>query len=394
MTANLNSVFTEAMGTEENRGQHVGITGARVRAVLGARPGGPVGDWPEATDDETLRAAYGRLFGAEPEGLWHAPGRLALMGEHTAASGGAALYAALPWGVTAAVGTAPDGRVRVATPSGPLSDRDRSARAVAESVADARDRALLAAGTGVRVLLVTDLPEHASLGHSAAVGAAVSLALADLAGADRPSGTGVGQSVALAARAGHVVRVNLASGRTTVLPFDLAGAGQRLVVLETGALPRRDPRPVRTAELARAQDVLGPLRAVQDLPGALRQLQNPVLRNRVEYAVTEVHRLNAAVGLLRTERVAETGPILSASHLSLRRFDLPLPTVELAVETAARAGARGARMSGWSGTAFALVAEERVADLEGAVRSAFREKGWPEPRTRAVLPADGAHRRI
>ena len=34
----------------------------------------------------------------------------------------------------------------------------------------------------------------------------------------------------------------------------------------------------------------------------------------------------------------------------------------LAVETAARAGARGARMSGWAGTAFALVAEERVAE--------------------------------
>lgn len=386
----------------------MGITGARVRAVLGARTAGPVGDWPEAPGEGALRAAHTRLYGAEPEGLWHAPGRLALMGEHTGAGGGAALYAALPWGVTVAVGTAPDGRVRTATPSGPLSARDRSARAVAGAVADARGRGVLNAGTGVRVLLGSDLPEHASLGRSGAVSAAVSLALADLAGAerptgavegagtagaDRPSGADVDRSVALAARAGHAVRVNLAGGRTTVLPFGLAKAGLRLVVMETGALPRRDPRPIRAAELTRAQDVLGPLRAVQDLPEALRDLQNPVLRNRVEYAVTEVHRLNAAVGLLRAGRVAETGPVLSASHLSLHRFGLPLASVDLAVETAARAGARGARMSGWAGTAFALVPEERVADLTAAVRSAFAEKGWPAPRTRAALPADGASRR-
>ncbi|WP_017584069.1 galactokinase family protein [Nocardiopsis valliformis] len=370
----------------------MGVIGARVRAVLGTRTGGPVGDWPEAPDDEALRSAYAGLFGAVPEGLWHAPGRLALMGEHTAASGGAALYAALPWGVTAAAGTTADGHVRVATPSGPLSDRGRPALAVAGAVAHAREKGLLGAGSGLRVVLGSDLPEHASLGHSAAVGAAVSLALADLAGADRPTGSTVDQSVALDARAGHAVRVNLASGRTTVLPFDLAAAELRLVVLETGALPRRDPRPVRAAELDRAQDVLGPLRAVQDLPGALRRLQNPVLRSRVEYAVTEVHRLNAAVGLLRTERTAETGPILSASHLSLRRFGLALPSVDLAVETAALAGARGSRMTGWAGTAFALVAEDRADDLTAAVRSAFAAKGWPEPRMRAALPSGGASR--
>ncbi|WP_431870609.1 galactokinase family protein [Nocardiopsis eucommiae] len=365
----------------------MGITGARVRAVLGARTSGPVGDWPEGHDEGFLRAEYARRFGTEPAGLWHAPGRLALMGEHTAASGGAALHVALPWGVTVAVGTSADGSTRVATPSGPLGGRTPSARAVARAEDEARASGLLGADRGIRVLIGSDLPEHASLGHASAVGAAVALALAELTGAERPTG------VALDARAGHAVRVNLTSGRTTVLPFDLAEAGLRLVVLETGALPRRDPRPVRAAELARAQDALGPLRSVQDLPGALRRLQNPVLRHRVEYAVTEVHRLNAAVGLLRAGRAAETGPILSASHLSLRGFDLPLPAVELAVETAARAGARGARMSGWAGTAFALVAEERVAGLESAVRDAFTEKGWPPPRVRAALPSDGASRR-
>lgn len=377
------------------------ITGARLRAALGAGYTGPLGAWPEAAPDPgALAAAYAERFGAEPEGVWHAPGRLALMGEHTAAGGGAALYAALPWGVTAAIGTTRDGLIRGATANGPLDARGPATRALTSAIDDARTRGLLRAdaGThagapaGVRVLLGSDLPEHASLGHGAAVGAVVSLALADLAGAERPKGASIDQSVILDARAEHAVRVNLASGRTTVLPFDLTDADLRLVVLETGALPGRDPRPVRAAELTRAQDVLGPLRGVQDLPGALRRLQNPVLRNRVEYAVTEVHRLNAAVGLLRADRAAEIGPILSASHLSLRRFDLPLAAVERAVETAARAGARGTRMTGWAGTAFALVARDRVSEVTRAVERAFGENGWPTPRMRVAVPCEGAHR--
>ncbi|GAA1437689.1 galactokinase family protein [Nocardiopsis tropica] len=371
----------------------MGGAGARLRAVLGVRSAGPRGAWPaEAPDADALAEGFRARFGEAPAGVWHAPGRLAVMGEHTAAAGGVGLYTALPWGVTAAVGPAPGPEVRVATLSGPLRARETAARAVSDAVASARRAGGLDASTGLRVLLGADLPEHASLGYAGAVGAAVSLALADLGGGPPPEGATVDQRVALAARPGCAVRVNLRSMRTTVLPFDLAGEGMRLVVVDTGALPRRDLRAVRSAELERAQRTLGPLRSVQDLPGALRSLPEPALRNRVEYAVTEVHRLNAAVGLLRAGRFGETGPILSASHLSLRRFGLPTPQVDLAAETASRAGARGVRMSGWAGTALALVAGERVEGVATALAGEFAASGWVPPRVRASLPSAGAHR--
>lgn len=371
----------------------MGGAGARLRAVLGVRSAGPRGAWPaEAPDADALAEGFGARFGAPPAGVWHAPGRLALMGEHTAASGGVGLYAALPWGVTAAVGPAPGPGVRVATLSGALRPRDAAARAVADAASAARQAGVLDPSAGVRVLLGADLPEHASLGYAGAVGAAVTLALADLGGGPPPEGATVDQRVVLAARPGCAVRVNLASARTTVLPFDLAEEGMRLVVVDTGALPRRDLRAVRSAELERAQRTLGPLRSVQDLPGALRRLPEPALRARVEYAVTEVHRLNAAVGLLRAGRFGETGPILSASHLSLRRFGLPTPQVDLAAETASRSGARGVRMSGWAGTALALAAGERVEGIAEALAGAFSARGWAPPRVRACLPSAGAHR--
>ncbi|CAL9533067.1 Galactokinase [Nocardiopsis dassonvillei] len=358
------------------------------------RPAGPRGEWPAgAPDPDELAEGFSALYGEAPAGVWHSPGRIALLGEHTAASGGAGLYAALPWGVTAAVGPVPgDPRVRAAALSGPLRTRGPQGRAVAEAVAAARRTGLLEAGTGLRVMLGSDLPGQASLGRTGALGAAVALALADLAGEPTPEGATVDQRVSLAARPGCAVRVNLRTLGTTALPFDPAAEGLCLLVVETGAAPRRDARAVHAAELERAQRTLGPLRSVTDLPAALSRLPSPALRRRVECAVTEVHRLNAVVGLLRAERFGEVGVVLTASHLSLRRFGLPLPEVELAVEAANRAGARGVRMSGWAGTALALAAEDRVAGVRTAVEEAFADRGLPAPRVRTALPAAGAHR--
>ncbi|MFL1379588.1 MULTISPECIES: galactokinase family protein [unclassified Nocardiopsis] len=372
----------------------MGGAGARWRAALGMRSAGPRGGWPTAAPDaDELAKGFDALFGEPPAGVWHAPGRIALLGEHTAPSGGVGLYAALPWGVTVAVGTVPgDARVRTASLSGPLRARGPEGRAVSGAVAAARRTGLLEAGTGLRVMLGSDLPGDASLGYSGAVGAAVALALADLGGGTHPEGDTVDQRVSLAARPGCAVRVNLRTRGTTVLPFDPAAEDLCLLVVDTGALPRRDPRPGHAADLERAEKALGPLRSVRDLPAALSRLPSPAQRRRVEYAVTEVHRLNAVVGLLRAERFGEVGVVLTASHLSLRRFGLPLPEVELAVEAAGRAGARGVRMSGWAGTALALAADDRVAGIGAALERAFAERGLAPPRVRSALPAAGAHR--
>ena len=314
------------------------------------------------------------------------------MGEHTVVSGGVGLYVALPWGVTAAVGPSDDSDVHVYAPDGPVHARGAVTGAVERVVDRARRTDALAPGAGVRVMLSSDLPAQASLGHASATGTVAGLALADLGGAPPPEKVGVDERVALDARPGHAVRVNLRSLRSTVLPFDPASEDLRLVVIDTGALPRRDLRPLREDDLRRAQEVLGPLRSIQDLPSALRRLPEPALRPRVEYAVTEVHRINAAVGLLRAGRFGEVGPILSASHLSLRRFGLPTVEADLVAEVATRFGARGVRMTGWRGTVLALASVDRVDRIRSSVVSAFEERGWVPPRVRTALPGAGTHR--
>lgn len=371
----------------------MGDAGTRLRAMLGVGPAGPRGPWPETPPNpDTLAQVFHVRFAAPPAGVWHAPGRLALMGEHTAASEGVGLYTALPWGVTVALGPSEDGQVHVALPEGPVRARSATAVTVTRAVERARREGIMAPGTGVRVVVDADLPAHASLGHTAALRAATSLALSDLGGAPPPEGADADERVALVARPGCAVRVNHKSLRTAVFPFDLAAEELHLLVTDTGALPRRDLRRVREEELRRAALTLGPLRAVQDLPEALNSLPDAALARRVEYAVTEVHRLNAAVGLLRAERFGELGPILSASHLSLRRFGLPTSDVDLVAEAASRSGARGARMSGWRGTAFALVGDDRLERVRTNVQRAFSGRGPRAPRLRTARPAAGAHR--
>ncbi|WP_026115451.1 galactokinase family protein [Nocardiopsis kunsanensis] len=371
----------------------MGGAGARLRAMLGAGAAGPRGPWPETPPNpDTLAQVFHERFAAPPAGVWHAPGRLALMGEHTVASEGVGLYTALPWGVTVALGPSEDGGVHVCRPGGPVRVRSTTATVVARTVERARREGTAPPGTGVCAVVDTDLPAHASLGRTAALRAATSLALSDLSGAPPPEGADADERVALVARPGCAVRVNHKSLRTTVFPFDLAAEELHLLVADTGALPRRDLRRVREEELRRAALALGPLRAVQDLPEALNRLPEAALARRVEYAVTEVHRLNAAVGLLRAERFGELGPVLSASHLSLRRFELPTPDVDLVAEAASRAGARGARMTGWRGAAFALVGDGRSDRVRANVERAFSGRGPRAPRLRTALPAAGAHR--
>ena len=53
---------------------------------------------------EAFRAAHGH----EPAGVWQAPGRVNLIGEHTDYNEGFVLPFAVPWGVSAAVGPRDD----------------------------------------------------------------------------------------------------------------------------------------------------------------------------------------------------------------------------------------------------------------------------------------------
>ncbi len=85
--------------------------------------------------------------------------------------------------------------------------------------------------------------------------------------------------------------------------------------------------------------------------------------------------------------LASVGPLLTASHVSLRDdYEVSCDELDVVVESALAAGAFGARMTGggFGGSAIALVPTDRVELVEQAVGRAFVDRGWELP---AVLEA-------
>jgi galactokinase len=94
-------------------------------------------------------------------------------------------------------------------------------------------------------------------------------------------------------------------------------------------------------------------------------------------------------------RLEDLGPLLSASHASLRDdFEVSVPQLDVAQAAAEAAGALGARLmgGGFGGSVLALLRQGQGAALAARVQGAFAARGWLSPQLFAVEPAAGARR--
>jgi galactokinase len=376
--------------------------------------------------------AFRRRFGREPDGVWAAPGRVTVIGEHTDYNGGFVLPVALPHTTRAALGRRSDGRLVLASLQHPDGDVDLSlgdlrpgtptgwggyVAGVVHAVRDA-----VAAAGGLTVVVDGDVPAGAGLSSSAALSCSVALGLRDLLGlglsredlvdvARRAENDYVGaptgildQSAALLCRAGAALFLDTLDRGSEQVPFDLAAAGLALLVVDTGQAHAHadggygDRR--RECETAAAR--LG-VRLLREVGGVDRLAplddgseEGRTLLRRARHVVTENARVLQVVGLLRaTSDPRAMGPVLTAGHRSLRDdFEVSTPLLDAAVEAALAAGAHGARMvgGGFGGSAIALVdagAADRVVE---AVTGRFAEEGTAAPRVFSAVPSDGARR--
>jgi galactokinase len=134
--------------------------------------------------------------------------------------------------------------------------------------------------------------------------------------------------------------------------------------------------------------------AEADLPGALDRLDEVTAR-RVRHVVTENARVLETVEKLRGGSVAGIGPLLTASHASMRDdYEITVPEIDTAVETALAAGAYGARMTGggFGGCVLALVDADAAEPVATKVTAAFAERGFTPPTWFKAVAAGGASR--
>ncbi|HMT34005.1 MAG TPA: galactokinase [Dermatophilaceae bacterium] len=367
-------------------------------------------------------------------GVWSAPGRVNLIGEHTDYNGGLALPIALPQRTTATVRPRTDGVLHVTS----TARRDETVVVALDEISPTAPGgwaayvagvfwALRKAGYAVPaadVHIASAVPVGAGLSSSAALECAVAAALSDLAGLDlladdtgrarladlcrvaeneiagAPTG-GMDQSAAMLCRPGHALRLDCRSGETTHIPFDLAAHGLTLLVIDTKAhhalVDGQYAARRHTCEASARTLGVDTLREVApaDLPAALDRLGEPVAQARVRHVVTEIARVDAFVDALRGADFTTAGWLMSASHASLRDdYEVSCAELDLAAATALREGALGARMTGggFGGCCIALVERDRADAVGAAVVSAFRERGWRDPTPFTVTAARGAGR--
>jgi galactokinase len=368
-------------------------------------------------------AMYTERFGARPAGIWVAPGRVNLIGEHTDYNDGYVLPFALPH-VTAVAGSA----------SGPMwtvysEGFDGGAEfGPAELVPGKVDGwaayvagvvwALRESGSPVepdQLAIASDVPLGAGLSSSAAIECAVMGALCDLSHLSIPdrlrvqlaqhaendfvgAPTGImDQSASVLSRAGHALFLDCRTLEVEHIPFDVAAADLAVLVINTNAPHRHVDGEYanRRAACEAAARALGvPALRDADLDD-LSRLDDPVLFRRARHVVTENQRVLDTVHLLRSGDIRGIGPLMTASHGSMRDdFEITVPEVDTAVETALGSGAYGARMTGggFGGCVLALVDASRASSVSVAVAEAFAQAGFAAPESFEVAPSAGAHR--
>jgi galactokinase len=194
----------------------------------------------------------------------------------------------------------------------------------------------------------------------------------EIAGA--PTG-GMDQLASLCCTAGHALLLDCRDRSMRQLPLDLPAAGLNLLIIDTRAPHRivegQYAERRRSAELAAATLGVPTLREAQH--HHVEQLTDPLLRKRARHVVSEIARVRTVVGLLDSGRVHEIGPVLNASHASLRDdLEVSSPELECVVDAARAAGALGARMTGggFGGSALVLVEQAAAATVTRAVLGA------------------------
>ncbi len=398
----------------------------------------------EGTGGADAGAWFARCYGREPEGIWFAPGRVNLLGgpDYNEVF---VLPFALGAGVYAATSRRGDGRIALASRQAGGDPMLLSIGALAPGTVGGwaaypagvawalREAGHLAGGADIAV--DADLPVGAGLSSSAALGCAVALALTGLHGLSVPGRelaaharrgendfvgvpTGImDQLAAFLCRAGHALLLDCRTGTGTAVPLRPADAGLALLVIDTRV--RHALADGRYAErhqaCADAAAMLGvrSLRDVIDDAGTLASLAGQaepggkagqvgqagqagqVLQRTVRHVIAENRRVLAAAELLRAGDQAGIGPLLTASHRSLRdQFEASWPQADAAVDAAIGAGSAGARMTGggFGGSVIGLMPADRAELIRRAVAERFARHGWQAPRYLDAVPSGGARR--
>ena len=393
---------------------------------------------------------FTRAFGTQPDGVWSAPGRVNLIGEHTDYNAGLCLPIALPHRTFIALRKRDDTLARVVTGG---TERENVTQIDLEGlqghgvpgwaaypvgVAWALREAGFTGVHGFEAAYVSCVPVGSGLSSSAALTCSTALALDDvfslgygssdagrvtliqaamkaendMAGA---STGGLDQNASMRCTAKHALLLDCRPELTPLesvsqQPFDLGEQHLELLVVDTQA-----PHQLNDGQYAerrktceQAAKILGVanLRVIADaiakaddpfqtLKETLDALPDETMKKRVRHVVTEIQRVRDFVHAFAAGDIAESGRLFNASHDSLKNdYEVTVPELDVAVDVARANGAYGARMTGggFGGSIIALVDHGRSQEVAQQIADEFERQGFHAPRALAAVASSSASR--
>ena len=370
----------------------------------------------------SIEEKFLETFGAEPDLVAAAPGRVNLIGEHIDYSEGFVLPFAIKDRTLAAARKRDDSIVRIASVQ-------RRNKIVTVDIKDVKpglkgewERYALGVlwsmgvTSGVDLMIDGHVPLGAGLSSSAALECSVATAmnhlfdmgfsLEELARlTQRAENQYVGvpcgimdQSVSLMATNGFALLLDCRDLSTRNIPFDVASHGLELLIIDTqahhaltdgGYAERRASCESVAAKLS--------IKSMRELTmeqlDSSRHLITETEYIRARHAVTEMKRVLDCVEALSVGDFVKVGQLINASHVSLRDdYTVSCPELDTAVDASLVAGAMGSRMvgGGFGGSAIALIQASKTTQTIRAVEKAFADKKFKAPRFFTSLPSQGA----
>lgn len=355
-----------------------------------------------------------------------APGRVNLIGEHTDYNLGFALPIAMPQrtvvvftpdesGQLAVVSDQADDAARFSLDTGP-GDVAGWAGYVAGVVWALRRAGYPVPGGAMQIC--SAVPIGSGLSSSAALECAVLGAVVAAVGtpvnrltqarlAQRAENEYVGaptglldQLAVLFGESGKAVLIDFADTRVQTVEFAPESGGAALMLIDSRSRHQHTGGDYaeRRASCERVAAALGvdTLRDVQDRGvSALSGVSDPVDLGRARHVLTENRRVLDFAAAIDRGDYAEGGRIFTESHASMRDdFQITTAHIDLIADSAIRAGALGARMTGggFGGCVIALVPADRFGAIASVVCDEVRSAGFVEPVISRTYAAAGAGR--
>jgi len=369
--------------------------------------------------DQRARTGFRQAFGYPPGAVAVAPGRMNIIGEHTDYNQGYVLPAAIDRHVAVALRLRRDSHLALRSdrfqatsnldglPPRRLGNWTDYLTGVAREIDKQHG-----VGPGFDVFVASDLPVGSGLSSSGALEVASAVAMMAARGIEMPpleiarlcqtaenvfvgARTGImDQFTALKARGGNAMLLDCRSLQDEQVPLPdgrfawlLADSRVRHELAGSAYNQRR-------AECEAAAKALG-LSSLRDATeNDLKRIANPIERQRARHVVTENARVLQAADALRRRAPRGLGPMLYASHESLRLdFAVSCRELDCLVELAAGTPqVIGARMmgGGFGGCVLVLLEATGTDDVEQHLAEGYAEEFHKTPEFYRVRSVDGA----